>query len=115
MISVEAARGLVVCALPGSNGTPHRTGASSGCERWEREPGIDDDDWNPVDDSRIAPYVPPPLPAARSRGNHGWWTEPPRPRRTPKIIPVVPVHVPPRDPFGGMYNWDEEEKKGRPL
>ena len=66
-------------------------GGASGCDAWEREPGIDDDDWDPAGVPRIGPYVPEPLPTSRAggRGSAGWWTEPPRPRRPaepPKVV-----------------------------
>lgn len=78
-----------------------------GCPSYERVPGVDDDLWTPLRD-KIAPWKPEPPPAPRRRGNDGWWTEPARPRRAPKVIPVVTVHVPTRDPFGGLFNWHDE-------
>ena len=84
-----------------------RTRGSEGCEWWEREPGIDDDDWNPVGSPAIAPYRPDPPPPPRDRGRDGWWTEPRRPSRP--VAPQAPAYVPPaRDPFGGMFNWQED-------
>jgi hypothetical protein len=44
---------------------------------------------------------------ARNRGTDGWWTEPARPRRPAPPTQVGPLPVPARDPFGGMFNWDE--------
>jgi hypothetical protein len=72
-----------------------------GCGRWEREPGIDDD-WNP----KPPPFVPTPAPRALNVSRDGWWTELRRPRSpAPKVIPIL---TPQHDPFGGLFNWDDD-------
>ena len=106
MVSVEARSTIVQYGRSGRISSFSR-GGREGCDVWEREPGIDDDDWDPPGVPRIGPYVPEPphVPRSRSRGIDGWWTEAPRPHR-PAIVPkVVPTLAPERDPFGGMFNW----------
>ena len=105
MISVDARTTIAHC---GREREPTwRTSGSQGCDWWEREPGIDDDDWNPVGSPAIAPYKPDPAPPPRDRGRDGWWTEPKRSPRPP--VPLAPVFVlPARDPFGGMFSWNDD-------
>ena len=83
-----------------------------GCGEWEREPGIDDDDWDPPGTPTIGPYRadPPSAPRARSRGTDGWWTESrrsPRPVPPPAPEPAFRAQVA-RDPFGGLFNWQDD-------
>lgn len=101
MISVTAQTSMVHCGPSSGRELLSKTRGDEGCQHWEREPSIDDDDWNPK-----VVELPPPAPAASRKGRDGWWTEPPRPRRAPKVIPVV--QLPTRDPFGGMFNWHDE-------
>lgn len=112
MRALEPRSGIVTCGRGGGTSGPSSfsRGASGGCESWEREPGIDDDDWDPEGIAVIAPWKPEPpaAPRQRSTGRDGWWTEPRRPRRPAPVQKVVPILVPQRDPFGGMFNWDEE-------
>ena len=77
-----------------------------GCGEFEREPGVDDDAWEPGGSS-IAPYKPDPSPAPRQRGVDGWWTEPPRPPRSP-APPPIPIVLATRDAFGGLFNWNDD-------
>jgi hypothetical protein len=86
--------------------------AGLGCSQWERKPGIDHDDWDPPGTSRIAPYVPQPsaAPRTRSRGTDGWWTEPQRafvPHRTPDSDPSTLTFAT-RDPFRGYFLQDDD-------
>lgn len=102
MFSIDARSTNVLCGRSGELRSFTR-GGSKGCDAWEREPGIDDDDWDPAGIPRIAPYVPEalPLPRSRSSGTDGWWTEPPQPRRPAVTHKVELILVPVRDPFGG--------------
>ena len=102
--SIDPRSEVVSCALLGSS-----TKARQGCGSYERVPGVDDDEWSPVRIS-IAPYQPdaPSAPRARSHGSDGWWTEPARSRRPAPVIAVVPVLVPARDPFGALFNWQDD-------
>jgi hypothetical protein len=104
MISVEPRSTIVQCGLNPAIPRCFSRGGSKGCDFWEREPGIDDDDWDPAGLSQIAPYAPE-APRVRSRGADGWWTKPPRPRRPPPV--PVPVRMPTGDPFGGIYLGDD--------
>ena len=110
MISVEPRSTIVQCGRDGRE-KPRcfSRGGGNGCDAWEREPGIDDDDWDPPGVPRIGAYVPEPpsAPRSRSQGRDGWWTEPRRPRPPAPAAKVIPILVPQRDPFGGMFNWDE--------
>lgn len=111
MISVEARSTIVRCGRPSSSPTTtFSRGGANGCDTWEREPGIDDDDWDPHGVPRIGPYVPepPPAPRARSRGTDGWWTELRRLPRAAPVPPVIPILVAARDPFGGMFDWNDD-------
>lgn len=110
MISVEPRSTIVQCGRSKDGGpTSFTRGGGKGCDAWEREPGIDDDDWDPAGVPRLGPYVPeqPPQPRARSRGTDGWWTELPRRRAAPPPR-VIPILLSTRDPFGGMFNWDDD-------
>lgn len=111
MISVEPRSTIVQCGRPGISSPSFTRGGGEGCEAWEREPGIDDDDWDPIGVPRIAPYVPePPALRARSRGDDGWWTEPkrpPRPPAPPRARPPAWV-LPARDLFGGIFLQDDD-------
>jgi hypothetical protein len=111
MISVESRSTIVQCGRDGAGQTIcFSRGGRQGCDAWEREPGIDDDDWDAVGIPRINPNARPEQPLAqraRSRGTDGWWTEPPRPRRPPAPQPI-PIQVVTRDPFGGIFDWDED-------
>ena len=110
MISVEPRSTIVQCGRHADGPTCFGRGGSRGCDAWEREPGIDDDDWDPAGVPRIAPYVPepPPVPRSRSRGVDGWWTEPKRPPRPP-APPRRPAWTPPaRDPFDGYFLQDDD-------
>lgn len=102
VIAVDPATSIANCLKH-----PYNCHPEQGCMDYERVPGVDDDGWTPLR-SRIAPWKPEPEPAPRSRGNDGWWTEPPRPRRPPRVIPVVLISLPQRDAFGGMFNWDDD-------
>lgn len=112
MRSVDARPGVVICGLTrGGGNMGNQLHGKAGCDKWEREPGIDDDDWDPPGTPRIADYVPEPTPAPRAcrQGRDGWWTEPARPRRPPAREPVaLPIRVAARDPFGGMFNWQDD-------
>ncbi len=47
MISVEPRSTMVQCGRDGSHATmSFSCGGGNGCDAWEREPGIDDDDWD---------------------------------------------------------------------
>ena len=113
MRSITARSGIAVCGLArGGGDMANQSRASLGCDRWEREPGIDDDDWDPPDTSKIAPYVPDssPAPRARSRGKDGWWTEPARPQRPtppPAQDPFTLAFLT-RDPFRGYFLQDDD-------
>jgi len=101
MISVEAVSSVVRCGV-GEHPRCMVLGRE-GCAQWEREPGIDDDDWNPVP----PPFTHPPPQRARNVSRDGWWTEPPRQRRAES--PALPVYaLPARDPFGGLFNWQDD-------
>ena len=112
MVAVDARSSIVQCGLSGrSNGTPHKTRGGEGCDSWEREPGIDDDDWDPPNTPRIAPYVPepPPAPRGRNRGTDGWWTEPRRPQRPVAEAPETTFAAfLTRDPFRGYFLQDDD-------
>ena len=109
MISVDARSTIVQCGRAGPVSSFSR-GGKNGRDAWEREPGIDDDDWDPPGTPLIAPYKAEqaPQPRGRSRGADGGWTEPPRPRRPAQPTKVVPIVVPTRDPFGGLFNWNDD-------
>lgn len=112
MLAVNARSGIVTCGLPRGGPTMSQSGGSKGCSSWEREPGIDDDDWDPPGAPRIGPYVSTPhhAPRARSRGVDGWWTQPrgqPRPLRQP-APEFAPIALQVRDPFGGIYVQDDD-------
>jgi len=47
-----------------------RVPARHGCTQWEREPGIDDDDWDPV----APPFIPAPAPRWSNLSRDGRWT-----------------------------------------
>jgi hypothetical protein len=100
MESVDAQTHIARCGR--DDGPKCKVTARDGCLQWEREPGVDDDDWDPM----------PPLfvrhPAKRNASRDGWWTEPRRPRRIEPMQKVIPILVPQRDPFGGLFNWDED-------
>ena len=111
MAAVSARSGIVTCGLDRGGPTMSQSNGSKGCSHWEREPGIDDDDWDPPGSSRLGPYVPeaPTARRARSRGVDGWWTEPLRAPRTPAKKQMSPVYVlPARDPFGGIFAQDDD-------
>jgi hypothetical protein len=93
MVSIDATSTIVQCGRSGHISSFSR-GGSKGCDASEREPGIDDDDWDPAGLPRIAPYVrePPPVPRSRSRGVDRWWTE---------------ILVPARDPVGALKTQQE--------
>ena len=114
MRSIEPRAGISVCNLAlKTGGMANQLRAGPGCSQWEREPGIDDDDWDPPGTARIAPYVPEasPAPRPRSRGRDGWWTEPPRPAR-PAAPPAAPdsflIARMTRDPFRGYFLQDDD-------
>lgn len=113
MRSIEPRAGIAVCNLAlKAGGMANQLRAGLGCSQWEREPGIDDDDWDPPGTARIAAYVPdpPPAPRARSRGKDGWWTEPPRPARAappPAPDPFMLAFLT-RDPFRGFFLQDDD-------
>jgi hypothetical protein len=102
MESVDPQTSIACCGLP--NGPKALVTARDGCLRFEREPGIDDDDWNPEPPL----FVPASATRSPSVSRDGWWTEPRRPRRPPPVQKVVPILVPQRDPFGGLFNWDDD-------
>ena len=113
MRAVDARSGVVRCGLTrGGGDMGNQLRGSLGCAEWEREPGIDDDDWDPPGSPRIAPYVPEPTPAPRqrSRGRDGWWTEPRRPRPAPpppapdRFLAILAT----RDPFRGYFLQDDD-------
>ena len=113
MHSIEPRAGIAVCSLAlEGGGRANQLRAGLGCSRWEREPGIDDDDWDPPGTPVIGRYVPePPLaPRARSQGRDGWWTEPPRPRRAvaPAAHDSLIVALLTRDPFRGYFLQDDD-------
>ena len=113
MRSIEPRAGIAVCGLAlKSSGTANQIRAGLGCSQWEREPGIDDDDWDPLGTPVIGRYVPEPAPAprARSQGRDGWWTEPPRPRRAvaPAASDRVIAALLTRDPFRGDFLQDDD-------
>jgi len=110
MIDVEPRTAIVNCGRPTASPTSTFTRGSTGCQLWEREPGIDDDDWDPPGSPRIGRYKPEPRPAprARSGGVDGWWSEPPQSRRPAAPVHVTPALVPTRDPFGGLFNWNDD-------
>ena len=74
MESVDPQTSIACCGLP--DGPQALVTARDGCLRFEREPGIDDDDWNP----KPLPFMPSPAPRQRNVSRDGWWTEPRRPR-----------------------------------
>jgi hypothetical protein len=102
MESVDPQTSIASCGLP--DGPKCLVTARDGCLRWEREPGIGDDDWNP----KPPPFVHAPVPRPRNVSRDGWWTESQRPRRPAPPPKVIPILEPKRDPFGGMFNWDED-------
>ncbi len=110
MLAVEARSSIVTCGLDRGSPTMTKSGGGGGCDSWEREPGIDDDDWDPPGSPQIGRYEPeqPPVARARSNGADGWWTEPPPARRPARPAQVMPALVPPRDPFGGLFNWHDD-------
>jgi len=95
---------VVSCGLHGSS-----TKGCQGCGSYERVPGVDDDGWSPIR-IRIAPFKtdPQPSPPARRTGRDGWWTEAPRTRRPAPPARVVPILVPAHDPFGALFNWQDD-------
>ncbi len=102
MASVDPQTQIAQC---GKSGRPNcMVTARDGCVEWEREPGIDDDDWNPVP----PPFQPAPALRARNVSRDGWWTEPARPRGAAPASKVIPTLVPRRDPFGGLFNWQDD-------
>jgi len=34
--------------------------------------------------------------------------EPPRPRRSVPLTKIIPILAPTRDPFGGMFDWNDD-------
>ncbi len=102
MESVDPQTSIARCGLP--DGPKCLVTARHGCVRFEREPGIDEDDWDP----KPPPFVPAPTPRPRNVSRDGWWTEPPRPRRPAPAHRVVQILVPQRDPFGGLFNCNED-------
>lgn len=102
VIAVDPRSAIASCTL-------HKMCArsSDGCTNYERVPGIDDDAWSPLM-IKIGPYVPEAAPAPRARGRDGWWTEPRRPRRPPSPEPKIIPNLPSRDPFGGLFNWNDD-------
>ncbi len=101
LTSIDARSRIATCEPVGW--TVHSGGE---CSRYEREPGVDDDGWE-LGRSTIARYVPESPAAPPNRGRDAWWTEPPRPRRIAPPSQVVPILVPVRDPFGGLFNWND--------
>jgi hypothetical protein len=74
MISVEPRSTIVQCGRSKSGAPSSFTrGDGTGRGDWEREPGIDDDDWDPPGIPRIEKFVPehPATPRARSRAPTG--------------------------------------------
>ena len=67
MISVEPRTTIVQCGRDRLGPRIFSRGGNGECDFWEREPGIDDDDWDPAGLPRIAPYVPEPPPAPRAQ------------------------------------------------
>ena len=113
MHSLQVRTGVASCSLArGTGGSGVKVRGRDGCNQWEREPGIDDDDWDPPGTPVIGRYVPePPLaPRARSQGRDGWWTEPPRPRRAvaPAAHDSLIVALLTRDPFRGYFLQDDD-------
>jgi len=75
-----------------------------GCSRCALSLGtFDDGDWNP----KPPPFVPAPAQRPRNLSVDGWRTEPRRPRRPAPVQKVIPILVPQRDPFGGLFSWDD--------
>jgi hypothetical protein len=102
METVDPQTHISRCGLP--DGPKCLVTARNGCMRFEREPGIDDDDWDPTPPL----FVPAPEPRARNVSRDGWWTEPRRPRRLAPMQKVIPILVSARAPFGGMFDWDDD-------
>jgi len=65
---------------------------------------IDGNDRNP----KPPPFVRAAAPRPRNVSRDGWWTEPRRPRRPAPVQKVIPTLMSQRDPFGGIFNWDED-------
>lgn len=102
--SIDTRSGVVSCSRRGWSNK-----AGDGCDTFLRVPGVDDDGWSPLQ-RMIVPAAPAPVPPPRARraGADGWWTEPRRaPRPTPVAQQVVALFVPVRDPFGGLFDWDD--------
>ena len=111
MVSINARASIASCGRDRQRGPLYKTSAGAGCDAWEREPGIDDDDWNPPGTPRIGPCVaePPPSLRSRSQGRDGWWTEPERPRRpSARESTSAPIRLAVSDPFGSMFNWQDD-------
>jgi hypothetical protein len=100
--SIDLSSRIATCAPAGC-----MLHARDGCSKFEREPGVDDNDWKPPE-GPVEAWKPIAAPAPRNRGRDGWWTEPRRPRRPAPQPPVVPILVRPRDPFGGLFNWNDD-------
>jgi hypothetical protein len=68
MITADAISSIVQCGVSARAPICHIHGRT-GCGQWEREPGIDDDDWNPMPPAVVAAPAPaaPPLPGDRRR------------------------------------------------
>ncbi len=105
MLSIDINSGISRCGCPGLD--PCIVKARQGCGSWEREPGIDDDDWEPVCLTN-RPEVPMPAPAPRTRGRDGWWTEPRRPKRATPPPPASsqPSPAQMRAAFGDFFDYD---------
>jgi hypothetical protein len=80
-VSLDLSSRIAACALVGC-----MVRSRDGCSRFEREPGVDDDDWAPPE-AMVAAWRPEQAQEQRDRGGDGWWMEPPRPRR-PRTAPA---------------------------
>lgn len=104
----------MTCGLVRGSPPMSQSNGRAGCQSWEREPGIDDDDWDPPGSPRIGRYVlePPPTPHARRPSVDGWWTEACRPvRATPPPAPApacVLIALQTRDSFDGYFVQEDD-------